>query len=134
MATLGYRCTQENGLSFELLVDGSPLGMLVGSRDTAFPYRLVEDGLPRWPLHSERDDPHIRIVCVCGCGEYGCSHTQCRVVLVGDEVVFNEFAFDVSTEGSRKEFRFPAADYNAVCNEVSSRAQGQRTRDQAARA
>ena len=49
MPTLGYRCTEDNGLSFELLVDGQPLGDLVGSRDTAFPYWIVEDGLPRWP-------------------------------------------------------------------------------------
>ena len=29
MNTLSYRCTEDNGLSFELLVDGQPLGNLV---------------------------------------------------------------------------------------------------------
>src|SRR5579871_6519310 len=64
MPTLSYRCTEANGLSFELLVDDQPLGALVGSRDTAFPYWIVEDGLPRWPPQGPPDDPEVRIVCV----------------------------------------------------------------------
>lgn len=131
MATLSYRCTEDNGLSFELLVDGQPLGALVGSRDTAFPYWIVEDGLPRWPPHGPSDDPEVRIVCVCSCGEYGCGHTQCRVSQDGDDVVFYEFAFDVTHEGARQEFRFSAANYDAVCKEIAARAGEQRERDAA---
>ena len=86
MPTLSYRCTEDNGLSFELLVDGEPLGALVGARDTAFPYWIVEDGLPRYPPHGTPDDPDARIVCVCNCGEYGCGHTGCRMTREGDEV------------------------------------------------
>jgi hypothetical protein len=57
MPTLSYRCTEDNGLSFELLVDGEPLGALIGSRDTAFPYWIVEDGLPRWPRTAHQMRP-----------------------------------------------------------------------------
>src|SRR5690606_16416216 len=57
MPHLSYRCTEDNGLSFELLVDGDPLGDLIGSSDTMFPYWIVEDGLPRWPPHGPPDAP-----------------------------------------------------------------------------
>lgn len=133
MPTLSYRCTEDNGLSFELLVDGRPLGALVGSRDTAFPYWIVEDGLPRYPPHGTPDDPDARIVCVCSCGEYGCGHTGCRVTRDGDEVVFNEFDFDVSREGASKLFRFPVANYEEVCKDIAERARQQRERDAAGR-
>jgi hypothetical protein len=109
-------------LSFELLVDGQSLGMIVGARDTAFPYSIVDDDLPRWPPHGEPRDPLVRIVCVCSCGEYGCGHTQCRVIDEGDEVVFRDFDVDVSAEGSAKEFRFSQANYEAVIDEIVQRA------------
>lgn len=129
MSTLSYRCTQEHGLSFELLVDGQPLGLLVGSRDTAFPCWIVEDGLPSDSPNGTSDDPDVRIVCVCGCGEYGCSCTRCRVTREGDEVVFNEFDFDVTREGARKVFRFAAANYEAVCKDIAELARQQRRRN-----
>lgn len=133
MPTLSYRCTDDNGLSFELLVDDQALGALVGSRDTAFPYWIVEDGLPRWPPHGLIEDPEIRIVCVCNCGEYGCSHTRCRVTRRGDEVVFHEFAFDVTKEGAQMQFWFGASNYDEVCREIAAVARGQRERDVANR-
>jgi len=133
MPTLSYRCTKDNGLSFELLVDGHALGALVGSRETAFPYWIVENGLPRWPPHGTPDEPDARIVCVCSCGEYGCGHTQCRVAREGDDVVFHEFKFDVTSEGARKEFRFRAANYDTVCQEIAERASQQRKHDAACR-
>ncbi len=133
MPTLSYRCTEANGLSFELLVDDQPLGALVGSRDTAFPYWIVEDGLPRWPPQGPPDDPEVRIVCVCSCGEYGCGHTQCRVIHEGDDVVFHEFTFDVTSEGAQKEFRFGAANYEAVGKEIAAKAREKRERDAADR-
>lgn len=133
MAILSYRCTEDNGLSFELLVDGVPLGKLVGSRDTVFPYWIVEDGLPHCPPFREQNDREIRIVCVCSCGEYGCGHTRCRVIEQDDEVVFNEFDVDVSVEGNRMEFRFPVANYETVCREISTLARNQCKRDKSNR-
>jgi hypothetical protein len=125
VATISYRCTEDNGLSFELLVNGQSLGTLVGARDTAFPYWIVEDGMPHRPPHGEPPDPEVCIVCVCSCGEYGCGHTQCRVVRDGEEVVFRGFDGDVSAEGSTKEFRFSQANYEAVVAEIVCRAHEQ---------
>jgi hypothetical protein len=125
MNTLSYRCTEGNGLSFELLVDGRPLGDLVGAQDWAIPFWDVVDDLPRSPPHGPSLDPEIRIVCCCSCGEYGCGHTQCRVVREGDEVVFRDFDFDASPEGRRLVFRFLAVNYEAVVSEIVARARAQ---------
>jgi hypothetical protein len=125
MNTLSFRTTDENGLSFELLVDGRPLGELVGAQDWAFPYWDVVDDLPRWPRRGQSREPEVRIVCCCSCGEYGCGHTQCRVVREGNEVVFRDFDFDTSAEGRRQVFRFPAANYKAVVSEIVALAQTQ---------
>jgi hypothetical protein len=125
MNTLAFRTTEENGLSFELLVDGLPLGELVGAQDMAIPFWIIEDDLPYWPPHGERRDPEIRIVCCCSCGEYGCGHTRCRVIREGDEVVFQDFDLDASPEGRRKVFRFSAENYQAVVSEIVARARAQ---------
>ena len=128
MNTLAYRCTEDNGLSFELLVDGQPLGTLIGSIDLAIPYWIVEDDLPYWPPGAPRDS-EIRIVCVCECGEYGCGHAQCRVLHEGDSVIFRGFDFDVSPAGTKKEFRFASANYEAVVNEIVTKAQAKRAEE-----
>lgn len=125
MNTLTFRTTDDNGLSFELLVNGRPLGELVGAQDWAIPFWIVEDDLPHSPPNGESRDPEVRIVCCCSCGEYGCGHTQCRVVREGDEVVFRDFEFDASPEGRRQVFRFSAANYQAVVSEIVTRSQAQ---------
>jgi hypothetical protein len=129
MPILSYRCTEDNGLSFELLVDGQPLGPLVGSRDTAFPYWIVDDGLPRWPPFGPPEATEVRIVSVCSCGEYGCGHAKCRVSRQDDDVVFSEFAIDVTSDGAQKEFRFGSANYNEVCREIAAKARQHREQE-----
>jgi len=69
-------------------------------------------------------------VCCCSCGEYGCGHTQCRVVHEGGEFVFRDFDFDVTPEGRGRVFRFPAADYEAVVSEIVELARARQSHDQ----
>jgi hypothetical protein len=128
MNTLSYRWTEDNGLSFELLVDGQPLGALVGARDTAIPYWIIEDDLPYCPPHREPHDPEIRIVCVCSCGEFGCGLTLCRVNREGNEVVLRDFDCDASAEGTRREFRFSRPNFEAVIGEIVHRAREHQVR------
>jgi hypothetical protein len=106
---------------------------LVGSRDTAFPYWVVEDGLPQYPPHGAPEFPGALIVCVCSCGKYACGHTGCRITRDGDQVDLNEFDFDVTPEGARKAFRFSAANYDAVCKTIPELAREQRELDVAGR-
>jgi hypothetical protein len=114
MNTLNYRQTDDNGLSFELLVDGQPLGASVGARGNALPYWIIKDDLPHLPPHGEEPDPDMRIVSVCSCGEYGCGHTQCRVISDGDFITLCDFDVDVSRGGRQKVFRFERSNYDAV--------------------
>jgi hypothetical protein len=118
MNTLSYRRTEENGLSFELVVDGKPLAALVGAVDGGIPYWIIRDDLPYLPPHGAVEDPELRIVCCCSCGEYGCGHTQCRVLREGDDVVFRDFDIDVSGDGRRQVFRFPESNHRTVVSEI----------------
>jgi hypothetical protein len=120
MNSLSYRCTDENGQSFELLVDGEPLGALVGARDNSIPYWIIIEGdLPHCPPRGVEPDPEVRIVTVCSCGEYGCGHTRCRVVSDIECVTFSEFDLDVSREGRAMVFRFTRTNYDAVVSGIA---------------
>ena len=131
MNTLDYRCTEDNGLSFELLVDGQPLGELVGARDKAIPYWIIEADLPTIPPHGAAHDPELRIVAVCSCGEYGCGHTRCRVIRSQGVVVFRDFELDCSPEGRLKEFTFSRANYEAVIATIVAKVRDLRGQDSA---
>lgn len=116
--TLSYRCRCENGLSFELLVDGQPLHELFGGEDGGIPYWDVEDDLAYYPPHGERRVADARIVCVCSCGEYGCGHTRCRVEWHGDVVVWRGFDCDVSEAGRSIVLEFSRENYDAVVSGI----------------
>jgi len=51
MSTLSYRFSPDNGLSFELLVDGAALGEVLADGNEGIPYWIVEDDLPYWTPH-----------------------------------------------------------------------------------
>lgn len=111
MNVLDYRTSDENGLSFALLVDGQPLGDLIGATEIEIPYWYFNDDLPPYPYWEE---PDRRIVTVCSCGDDGCSHTDCRVIKEDAIVVFRDFVSDVSHEGRQKIFQFSRSNYDAV--------------------
>jgi hypothetical protein len=123
MNELGYRRTDENGLSFELLVDGEPLGDIVGAQDAAIPYWIIDDDLPYLPPHGAARHSEIRIVTVCSCGEYGCGHTECRVIRLTDSVVFRDFDMDCTPDGKTKQFTFTPENYDRVVGQIVNEAQ-----------
>ena len=123
MNELAYRRTDENGLSFELLVDGDRLGDLVGAQDAAIPYWIIDDDLPYFPPQGASHHPELRIVAVCSCGEYGCGHTQCRVIRADDSVVFRDFDMDCTPDGHRKQFTFARDNYDHVIAQIVDDAQ-----------
>lgn len=118
MNTLGYRSTEDNGLSIELLIDGQPLVELIGLEDTAIPYWLFEGDLPHFRWYYGEDDPSIKGIGVCSCGERGCGCVECRIVREGDVVVFRDFSADLRPKGERKEFRVTSANYDSVIAEI----------------
>jgi len=118
MNQLAFRRTDDNGLSFELLVDGEPLGDLIGAQDSAIPYWLIDNDLPGLPPQSASTEPELRIVTVCSCGEYGCAHTRCRVIRSKDSVTFCDFDVDCSADGRQKQFTFARSNYDQVIREI----------------
>ena len=122
MNTLGYRVTDQNGLSFELLFDGRPLGELIGAQDTPIPFWLFNDGMSDLPPYSPERGDEVRIIAVCSCGEYGCGRSLCRVVREGESVSFRDFEGDLGSEKSLEEYRVSSDNYNAVISEMVKRA------------
>lgn len=114
MDHLDYTCSDENGLSFELRVNGTPLGDIIGSLDTAIPYWIVEDDLPYYPPRGKNREPETHIVTVCSCGEYGCGHARCRIIKAADVVTFCNFDGDVQGQDGQKVFQFTRANYDEV--------------------
>jgi len=133
MNELGYRISDENGLSFELLVDGDPLGDVIDSADNEIPYWIVGDDLPTFPPRSADAEPNVRIVTACSCGEYGCGHSQCHVDKTQNSVVFSRFDGDCSSDGRKMTFEFPGENYHSVVSEIVRLAREQRERDAAGR-
>src|SRR5262245_40886672 len=122
MNLLGYTCSDTNPGWFGLLVDGQPLGALIGGLDREIPFFLMEEDLPR-PTDSAvlqwvtgvtqyRGRLHeVRTVSVCSCGEAGCGCTVCRVVREGDTVVFRDFLGPGIPALLATAFRFSLSNY-----------------------
>ena len=91
MNTLGYRVTDQNGLSFELLFDGRPLSELIGAPDTPIPFWMFEAGMADLPPYSPERGDEVRVVAVCSYGESGCGRSLCRVVREGASVLLSDF-------------------------------------------
>lgn len=114
MNYLSVNPTSENGLSFELTVDGKPLSALLNDSNSGIPYWLVDDGIPTWPPSGPNADPNILIVTVCNCGEYGCGHSRCNVSIEEGVVKFSNFQGNVNSKESSLIFAFPEAEYRHV--------------------
>jgi len=129
MNTLGYRCTGLNGLSFMLLVDGQPLGQLLGASPVEeIPYgAFIEDDLPRgWgagdPFYRGHE-AEVRTVAICSCLVEDCGCILCRVVREGETVAFRDFW---GAEVGGKEFRFSRDNYETVVAEMVAQARAYR--------
>lgn len=126
MSALAYRTSTDNGLSFELLVDGVGLGEVLGDGNEAIPYWIVEDDLPHWPPHGTPRDSEYRIVTVCSCGEYGCGHTRCRVIKASDTVTWRDFAGDVGADGAARILTFSRSGYEQVVSDIVAESRRQK--------
>ena len=122
MDRLAFHETSNNGLSFELLVNGKPLCEMIGGEEGGIPYWLFEDNLPHYPPFGLSQDRTRRIVCVCECGEYGCGHTSCRLVEDNGVVTLCEFSGVVSPSEERRSFTFEAGHFQEVVAEMVRRA------------
>jgi hypothetical protein len=114
MNHLAVTVTEENGKSFQLMVDGTPLSDLLDDGNDAIPYWIVENDLPYFPPYGDSEPDDIRIVTVCNCGEYGCGHSHCRVTKTDDTVIFDQFQCDTRKEPDSTRFVFSRSNYDEV--------------------
>jgi len=119
---LDFVTTDDNGLSFVLMVDGIPLAQHIGAPDKAIPYWLFDGSRPPGLPLLGNQDPALRIVAVCSCGEYGCGCSSCTVRVGPATVTFEKFDGDVSPTGRNVVFVFTTADYEATTSKIAERA------------
>ena len=118
MDQIDYRVTKDNGLSFELLVNGNSVGY-----ESGIPYWMFQDDLPTCPSYMVKGvDDDLRIVAVCSCGEPGCGSVQCRVDVGPDSVRWFEFDGDPALKEHSIQFVFPRHEYARVISEIVSKA------------
>lgn len=113
MNVLSFTTSQEwFGLCFELLIDGEPIEVILNSDEGGIPYWLIDNGLPRFSENTASND--VRLVSVCGCGQYGCGHTRCDVVQDGKIVTLNNFIGEKNHQRPNRQFVFDAAQFKEI--------------------
>jgi hypothetical protein len=122
MNILSYQSLESHGLSFEILVDGEPIGKKIGSSGTSVPYWLFKTGVALHPLNRIGTDMEKRVVAVCSCGEYGCSSMSCNIVRSWDDnIVFRDFErvpFSSNPFFDPSLFYFSPINYDSVISEI----------------
>jgi hypothetical protein len=122
MNILDYRSIENHTLSFELLVDGESISELVGTSDTAIPYRLFKNGIALSPIARLNRNIGKQVVAVCSCSEWGCSSTRCDVVKSWDgNIIFRDFLTKISSPASEFNvfmFSFSPVNYDSVITEI----------------
>jgi hypothetical protein len=101
-----------------LLVDEQRLADLICSEHTAIPYWLFEGDLPHFSRYLAEDDPTIKVIGVCSCGEGGCGCVECHVIRANDIVMFRDFQPDLRWKEAQKDFMFTASNYDSVITEI----------------
>ena len=119
MNSLSVAISSDNGLSFDLLIDGISISEILGDRNAGIPYWISERGIPTWPPYDQKDNSNTLIVTVCNCGEYGCGHSRCKVKIEEEVVTLYDFQGDVGQKGKTFIYSFPKTEYLGVMKFIS---------------
>ncbi|MDQ6786949.1 MAG: hypothetical protein M3033_09095 [Acidobacteriota bacterium] len=119
---LSYETCEENGLSFELILDGKPLADYVKFKDTKIPYWIIDKGLPRYGFDIE-DKIDERIVAVCSCGEYGCDCVLCEVQFDNQFVTLKGFRRERGSDLKQVEFKLNSENFHDIESKISKDAE-----------
>lgn len=111
---LSFRIEDENGGSFQLLVDGKPLGEILDYFETLIPYWLLKDGIPTFPPYEDKAKNHKRIVAVCECGEYGCDCVICEILIENDIAELTHYQRVGYSNIIDKSFRFSLENFQDI--------------------
>lgn len=123
ISILSYKYFDQNGGSFELVVDDVSLAEQIDYEESLIPSWIIDKGIPTFPPHEIPEKTSERIVAVCGCGEYGCDCTTCQVVIENDFVIFNNFKRPGYSRVIDKTFKFTKENFQEVENQLSIEAE-----------
>lgn len=112
--TLNYKFFDQNDGSFELFIDDVSLAEQIDYEESLIPFWIIDKGIPTFPPHGSAEQISERIVAVCGCGEYGCDCTTCRVEIENDFVTFSEFRRPGYSRVIDKTFKFTKENFEEV--------------------
>ncbi|HEY8560228.1 MAG TPA: hypothetical protein VIL74_07615 [Pyrinomonadaceae bacterium] len=114
MNTLSFKSFDQNGGSFELLIDEVSLAEQVDYQDSLIPYWIIDKGIPIFPPIEPAEKTSERIVAVCGCGEYGCDCLTCQVKIENDCVEFSDFKRFGYSPVTDKTFKFTKENFQEI--------------------
>jgi hypothetical protein len=117
---LDFRVTNDNDLSFELLVDGSGIEGLEEADNRNIPYWLFEtDELPDDYNHFLKRQQYL--IGVCSCGESGCGAAGCVVNKDSDYVYFTNIFIDGRELPTNYQFVFKRENYESVMESIQQK-------------
>ena len=107
----------EPELSFELIIDGIPVGQLL---------KTNENEIPHWYFDKEEfssyySDFHkktFHLIGVCSCGESGCGQLGCEVVKEEDFIILENLFNDGFRYKPELKFTFSRGNYNEVIRKM----------------
>ena len=98
-----------------LQFNGKSLKELIGTPDEHFPASWVQKDLPTNPDEPEKG---THLIGVCGCGEWGCSFTSCRITRTAEAVELTEF-YGYQVDTTKKYcFRVGLKNFDEVIGEL----------------
>jgi hypothetical protein len=116
MNKLTFEATDQNGLSFRLMVDGKPIINTQGISEDQLPAWECEQGIPSFPPYEATSGRVL--VAACGCGEYGCGNTNAQIERKNG--IVRLFDFDGVASSPNMSFEFEEKEYDRVSSEVAA--------------
>jgi hypothetical protein len=114
---LDYRITDNNDLSFELLVDGKMIERMEESDVRSIPYWLFKgQDLPSFIHNFKQREWHV--LGVCSCGEAGCGSAGCTLEKDEKVVTFREIFVDGFDFPDEYQIRFTRENYESVISRI----------------
>lgn len=121
MNQLSFAITDDNTLSFALLVDGQPIVQPNDPKEALLTAWLCDAGIPISPDHEPAGSRVL--IAVCSCGEYGCGNSNARLERKNGRVRL--FDFEGSGVDGLTEYQFDEAQYDQVSHQIGTLARVQ---------
>jgi hypothetical protein len=117
MNKLDVDYTNVHGLSFILLIDGTPAWEVMADQNSAIPYHEVLTQLPDFAVGATLNDRYVSLTC-CDCGVLGCGSTSFRIQESDGLVHLVDCSGNGKRLGFLGEFLFTAQNFYDVVTKI----------------